>query len=110
MVDDILSLKKVVSFSGLANNDDAAEFAKKIKIFRGDWVNEYIKSYEYYEVDDVLKMYAGGGTHSMSITIEDFSKALAQSPDGGHTLVNAYISVSYDCGIMTLDSCTLETE
>lgn len=82
LVDNIVSLKKVVKLSGLATNREAKDFVKRITGFKADWVDEQIRNYEYDEVEDTLELYAGGGTHSMCITIENFSKALCESPDG----------------------------
>lgn len=110
LVDNIVSLKKVVKLSGLATNREAKDFVKRITGFKADWVDEQIRNYEYDEVEDTLEMYAGGGTHSMRITIENFSKALCESPDGGHTLRNAYIYISYDEGLMSVDECFLSFE
>lgn len=107
LVDNIVSLKKAVKLSGLATNREAKDFVKYITWFKADWVDEQINNYDYDEVEDTLKLYAGGGTHSMCITIENFSKALCESPDGGHTLRNADIHISYDEGLMSVDECFL---
>lgn len=107
LVDNIVSLKNAVKLSGLATNREAEEFIKHITGFKSDWVDEQIKSYDYDEVEDTLNLYAGGGTHSMCITIENFSKALCESTDGGHTLRNVDIHISYDEGLMSVDECFL---
>lgn len=87
--------------------EEAKAFAERINHFKAEWVDDDIRSYSYDEEGDVLTMYARGGTGSLKITIPAFSETLKASPDGGHTLVDGEIVISYDCGVMTVDCCEL---
>lgn len=88
--------------------EEASDIAARIVGFKEDWINEVIKSFDYDEETDVLDLFAGGGTHSMQITIYDFSQALKNSPDGGATLKDVQIEIQYDCGVLEADGCHLE--